>query len=158
VSSKNLVKGFKSHAAANQGSDRKLIGAMPAGDVHNSNSFLFEHRSIKAKKQGKLIWQAKVLGHDNYQFLRAAFGQRTLHNHLRFNPNKHFVSGFDSDSVSRQVSGPLSRRILDDDFHEIGGNRGLSSFLLATSGMELRMEQVRLLMLLNTRLIKCRLG
>ncbi|WP_413441915.1 hypothetical protein [Synechococcus sp. MIT S1220] len=134
VSSKNLVKGFKSHAAANQGSDRKLIGAMPAGDVHNSNSFLFEYRSIKAKeKQGKLIWQAKVLDHDyvhdNYQFLRAAFGQRTLHNHLRFNPNKHFVSGFDSYSVSRQVSGPLSRRILDDDFYdEIGGDRGPLKF------------------------------
>ena len=137
VSSKDLVKGFRSHAAANQGSDRKLIGAMPAGDIHNSNSFLFEYRSIKTKeKEGKLIWQAKALDHDyihdNYAFLRAAFGQQTLHNHLRFNPNKYFISGFDSDSASRQVAGagPLSRRLLDDDLHEIGGNRDPLKFSL----------------------------
>lgn len=57
------------------------------------SAFLFKSKKIK-HQNNKLIWKGSLLSNeyvaDNQKFLRTAFGQNAVHNHLRFDPLNAF--------------------------------------------------------------------
>ena len=102
VSTRDVVKNFDDYFqdaySSSDDDDSKpakhpVIGSMPSG--FGDGSFLFKHRSIR-HKNNELVWKGKLLKHnyvlENQSALSTAFGDTTIHNHLRYDPKKFIAS------------------------------------------------------------------
>ncbi|MEB3253631.1 MAG: hypothetical protein VKI93_02855 [Synechococcus sp.] len=117
VSSKHLVKNFEQYfqdasspgsdgsdsaASSRDASEHSVIASLPSG--LGNGSFLFESNAIKHKKGG-LVWKGTMLDHDyvseNHVAFAKAFGDSTVHNHLRYDPTQHIVVESDSGASAR---------------------------------------------------------
>ena len=117
VSSKHLVKNFEQYfqdasspgsddsdsaASSRDASEHSVIASLPSG--LGNGSFLFESNAIKHKKGG-LVWKGTMLDHDyvseNHAAFAKAFGDSTVHNHLRYDPTQHIVVESDSGASAR---------------------------------------------------------
>ena len=99
---------------------QKVIGSMPSG--FGDGSFLFKHRSIGYKKN-QLVWKGKILAHKyvlkNHSALSTAFGDTTIHNHLRYDPKRFILSRSNESRSSR-----LARRLNPQELSDISPDRG----------------------------------
>ena len=140
VSSKHLVKNFEQYfqdasspgsddsdsaASSRDASEHSVIASLPSG--LGNGSFLFESNAIKHKKGG-LVWKGTMLDHDyvlnHHQALASAFGESTIHNHLRFDPTHHIIESAPA-AASRSR---LGRKIPLDDVAVIENGRGALGF------------------------------
>lgn len=112
ISTREVVKNFDDYfqSAYPSSDDNSLkpakhpvIASMPSG--FGDGSFLFKHRSIR-HKNNELVWKGKILDHNyvlnNHSALSTAFGDTTIHNHLRYDPKKLINPGSDESKDPRQ--------------------------------------------------------
>ena len=145
VGTEDLVTGLQQsiESANRRGSKSKLIGSLPAHSKEPQSAYMYEFESIESSANGrKIIIQGKALDHDyvnkKVPYLQSMFGERAVHNHLRFDPTEFFVdnqfgSASNSASPRQTFSGKGRRALARIPYDAVGarpGQRGpLYSFL-----------------------------